>query len=908
MKLSNRVEKSIVFGLTLLAFLLRAYRLDAQSYWIDEAWTVYFANLSISELWHLLLTVEPFPPLYHPSTVYWVKLVGDGEYALRFYSLVFGVMAVPFTYRLGKDLGDNRLGLLAALLMTAAPYQIWHSQDARMYSALTASSAMSMWGFVNLWKRGGWHWWLVYVLGTLWAIMSHYHGVVLVGIQVLFLLLTLRHRWRDRRFKAWGSALAMIFLLLMPWLYFGGKLLGSYLNWIEQPTLWDTFIRSAIAYSVGELVPRSQAIPLTLVFVALYALGLVYVARRPWGAWRGSEVLGLLLAYSIAPNIAAWLYGQIRTPVYFERYLIPVQVGYLLVVSAGILAVAGGLRKHLTWGAPALAGAATLLLIGINGWVLTHHYADPAYAKPNWRSVAHTIQAYETPDDAVVITGDGGEKAFGFYYQGDLPVFLDFNTPVPPEHLARQTIAEIAATHARIWYTPYGVQIDATLENWLASNAYPAWQSWMGRKRLALYGGLGTVSDRNERLNVSFVSPTGESLTLESAAIPAETIAAGDVLPLTLVWRATTDIEADYKLSLRLRNEQGDLFVQSDWPPLTAAEGTSSWKPNQPITDLRGLWLPPDIPPGSYILQLVVYDPVSGQPLGQPAVIPSVKVGPAETIAPLEAMSIPNPIQKPLGALGLVGYALPESIIPGEEVWLWLYWQAKGNEHPATVSTVRLSLTSDTEAVSADFPLTDSAGPLDSWQPGQVRRAVYHLPSSPRLSGYQRVLKVTLLSETDEIKGETTLAPIRLEVRPRQFEAPPIASKTSISFENPILLKLIGYDLPSTELEPGETLPVTLYWQAEAEMDTNYTVFLQLMNSNRQVVAQEDLPPQAGAAPTTSWLPGEILSDAYILSLPGDLPPDSYQMIVGMYDPTTGRRLAVSTGDDFVELATVTVQ
>jgi len=79
MKLSNRVEKSIVFGLTLLAFLLRAYRLDAQSYWIDEAWTVYFANLSISELWHLLLTVEPFPPLYHPSTVYWVKLVGDGE-------------------------------------------------------------------------------------------------------------------------------------------------------------------------------------------------------------------------------------------------------------------------------------------------------------------------------------------------------------------------------------------------------------------------------------------------------------------------------------------------------------------------------------------------------------------------------------------------------------------------------------------------------------------------------------------------------------------------------------------------------------------------------------------------------------------------------------------------------------
>src|SRR5215813_5378116 len=101
--------------LTLLAFLLRAYRLAYQSYWIDEAWTVYFANLSMTELWHLLQTTEIMPPLYHPSTIYWIKLFGDGEYGLRFYSLIFGVMAVPFTYRLGKALGDDRLGLVAAL-------------------------------------------------------------------------------------------------------------------------------------------------------------------------------------------------------------------------------------------------------------------------------------------------------------------------------------------------------------------------------------------------------------------------------------------------------------------------------------------------------------------------------------------------------------------------------------------------------------------------------------------------------------------------------------------------------------------------------------------------------------------------------------------------------------------------
>jgi hypothetical protein len=69
---------------------------------------------------------------------------------------------------------------------------------------------------------------------------------------------------------------------------------------------------------------------------------------------------------------------------------------------------------------------------------------------------------------------------------------------------------------------------------------------------------------------------------------------------------------------MRLVNARGDIFTQSDWPPLAAAGGTSTWPPNQPITDRRALWLPPDIPPATYALQLVVYDPASGQPLGQP--------------------------------------------------------------------------------------------------------------------------------------------------------------------------------------------------------------------------------------------------------------------------------------------------
>jgi len=189
-----------------------------------------------------------------------------------------------------------------------------------------------------------------------------------------------------------------------------------------------------------------------------------------------------------------------------------------------------------------------------------------------------------------------------------------------------------------------------------------------------------------------------------------------------------------------------------------------------------------------------------------------------------------------------------------------------------------------------------------------VRRAVYHVPTSPRLSGNQAEVGVALLSEAGHIDAETTLAQIELVARPRQFEAPSVAHQTTIGFEEPPLLKLIGYDLPVTELAPGDTLPVTLYWRAEDEIGTNYTVFVQLLNSDWQVVAQEDLQPQSGAAPTTTWLPGEFLADAHALSLPGDLPSGDYRLITGMYDPITGKRMAVSTGGDFVELGTVAIR
>jgi hypothetical protein len=239
-------------------------------------------------------------------------------------------------------------------------------------------------------------------------------------------------------------------------------------------------------------------------------------------------------------------------------------------------------------------------------------------------------------------------------------------------------------------------------------------------------------------------------------------------------------------------------------------------------------------------------------------------------------------------------------------MWLWLYWQAASV--PPKNANVCIILNDGTNSVATNIPLADSVGPLDSWQPGQVRRAIYHLPTSPRLSGSQAQVTVALLTATGEIEAETSLAGVALATRPHQFEVPAMAVTTDIAFGNSVQLKLLGYDPSTVPPVPGDTLSLTLYWQAVAEMKTDYTVFVQLLNSAGQVIAQVDQQPLAGAAPTMTWLPGEILADSYTLTLPADLPPGDYHLIAGLYNAVTGERLPSGAGQDFVELSPLTVK
>jgi len=107
-------------------------------------------------------------------------------------------------------------------------------------------------------------------------------------------------------------------------------------------------------------------------------------------------------------------------------------------------------------------------------------------------------------------------------------------------------------------------------------------------------------------------------------------------------------------------------------------------------------------------------------------------------------------------------------------------------------------------------------------------------------------------------------------------------------------IRLDGYTLEAK----ADGLQLTLYWQATAAPDFDYTTFVHIVDADGNIAAQSDSQPRGGQYPTSIWVEGEIVEDERFISVP----PGEYQVYIGLYRWDTGERLpAVMSGERLAE-------
>jgi hypothetical protein len=275
---------------------------------------------------------------------------------------------------------------------------------------------------------------------------------------------------------------------------------------------------------------------------------------------------------------------------------------------------------------------------------------------------------------------------------------------------------------------------------------------------------------------------------------------------------------------------------------------------------------------------------------------PAVEVAGEETLAPDRPLSASF-----AGGMRLVGVDFPEgaALASGESLHLTLYFTS---EAPiAEDYTLFLHVADAANRLLYQFDGVPAEGrhPTRQWLPNEVFAdthtiTVGEIPQDgiATLSmGFYPIAdpdkRVDVYDGAGQLVGDRlVLAPLRLHARSQPpYSVPAEAAGT---WQNGIVLASAVLSTTSTGAPAG----VSLTWAPSATIQADYTVFVQVLDAQDNVLAQVDSPPQGGSYPTSTWRAGDVITDT--LAWEGNVGAWE-RVIVGLYG-ADGIRVPLSGG------------
>ena len=404
-------HRLVLLTIVLLAFAVRVYHLDFQSLWRDEMDAIRFAQDSPSALLANFTRAGWNGPLYYLLLRPWLAVAGDSEFALRFFSLLWGVLAVPLTYAVGRRLLAPPPAILASLLVALSPYLVWYSQEGKMYALILALTLLSVYLYVQALERGGFWRWAGHVSVTSLCLYVHVLAALIVPVQALLFIAWWPHyraRWRG-----WLVAMAALTLPYLPLaLWEIPTLLSGFTTgheFVPLPRMLNTLL---VAFAQG-LWPAGNwlAIAIFVLFVFLLLAGATLSGME--GYRGGVRAVVALLLWLCVPIAGVYLIS-LKMPIFLDRYLIWIGPAFYLLIARGVIEV--GRRSR--W----LAAAILITLVVLNSHGLWWQAHTPI--KSDFRAAAAYVRQHRTPDELIIFHISYVRHTFEYYY-GDSSPYAD---------------------------------------------------------------------------------------------------------------------------------------------------------------------------------------------------------------------------------------------------------------------------------------------------------------------------------------------------------------------------------------------------------------------------------------------------------------------------------------------------
>jgi hypothetical protein len=568
---------------------------------------------------------------------------------------------------------------------------------------------------------------------------------------------------------AWLLANLAVVLLYAPWIpvAFRQATNPPVPPWRTAPDLWYALRESWTALSLGQSAP-SWLWPALLLTLGLYGLGLYSLRanRKPTlvgdapgirGARPSSFVLrpSSVLPIATLGPLALILLVSLVTPLYHVRYLFTYSPAFYVVMAAGL---AWLLRRSKVVFAVALG-----VWLAAAGVTLHAYWQDPAYRADDHRAAVRYVREHWRPGDVVLANAGWPYTALTTYWDGpiatrsrltgDLPAAPDdpnalvmvttghvdgdpglgWGDPrsdffAMPADAASQQLAALFGKFDRVWqYRIYDTVNDPAgqVRGWLAENGQLSDdQVFAGEANMRVQNFVPrpAAAAKADWPSAAF----GAELSVHVGPFPGQ-ITSGETLYPALEWQFT-GAPADFATSIRLIGPDGAIWAQPpDERPFGPMLPASQWTEDQAYRQTLKLPVPAGTPPGQYAVELVVYDPATGQPwpaqAGDLALTPNgLRLGEV-TVARTDPSPTMQPALATFGPLALIEATSPVTeIAPDGQVPVDLLWQAADAPGEALVVVTQLLDAAGQVVAGLEAQPLDGRYPTQSWAAGELVR------------------------------------------------------------------------------------------------------------------------------------------------------------------------------------------
>jgi len=352
---------------------------------------------------------------------------------------------------------------------------------------------------------------------------------------------------------------------------------------------------------------------------------------------------------------------------------------------------------------------------------------------------------------------------------------------------------------------------------------------------------------------------------------PLGALSPGDQLKLRLYWQNEGQA-ARQRFWWRVVDSDAYIWVEAQAEPLPEFKAAAAQK-GAVLESEAGLSLPPDMPPGVYYLKAGFEDnrgdvgqfalPAEGSQL----MVQGPSVGESKPGTMLNEVLASDLLLRGYDVSSTEGVKVPSyAPIPGEALWVTLYWRAiHETTHDYVIALRMLDQYGGEVALGLGRPVRNSF-PTQTWPANASVRDPWRvsLPLDLTPGAYQLTISLFDAADSTEL-AQVRLGTMDVVARRVSLEAPPMQFQANLPFGD--VATLLGYSLSGDLLSDSARLRVTLHWRGLRATEEPYMVSVRLVDTNGLVLAEHQSQPAGGAVPTTSWQPDEVVTDLHEMDM-----------------------------------------